>query len=65
MKIRNTFRYLLGNLNDKFDDIDLESLDLASLPELEKFILNRVYSLNEKFINISKTMIFIIFIKNY
>ena len=45
-KIRNTFRYLLGNLNDKFDDIDLESLDLASLPELEKFILNRVYYLN-------------------
>ena len=53
-KIRNTFRYLLGNLNDKFDDIDLESLDLASLPELEKFILNRVYSLNEKFIKYFK-----------
>ncbi len=53
-KIRNTFRYLLGNLNDKFDDIDLESLDLAILPELERFILNRVYSLNEKFIKYFK-----------
>ena len=48
-KIRNTFRYLLGNLNDKFEEIDLEKLDLESLPELEKFILNKVYSLNEKF----------------
>ena len=48
-KIRNTFRYLLGNLNDKFEEIDLENLDLKNLPELERFILNRVYSLNERF----------------
>ena len=48
-KIRNTFRYLLGNLNDKFEEIDLENLNLKSLPELEKFMLNRVYSLNERF----------------
>ena len=48
-KIRNTFRYLLGNLNDKFEEIDLENLDLEGLPELEKFMLNRVYSLNERF----------------
>ena len=48
-KIRNTFRYLLGNLNDKFEEIDLENLDLQDLPELERFMLNRVYSLNERF----------------
>ena len=48
-KIRNTFRYLLGNLNDKFEEIDLENLDLENLPELERFILNRVYSLNDRF----------------
>jgi len=48
-KIRNTFRYLLGNLNDKFEEIDLENLNLKGLPELEKFMLNRVYSLNERF----------------
>ena len=48
-KIRNTFRYLLGNLNDKFEDIDLEKLDVKSLPELEKFILNKIYSLNQRF----------------
>jgi isoleucyl-tRNA synthetase len=53
-KIRNTFRYLLGNLNDKFEEIDLDNLELKSLPELEKFILNRVYSLNERFIKYFK-----------
>ena len=53
-KIRNTFRYLLGNLNDKFEEIDLENLDPESLPELERFILNKVYSLNERFIKYFK-----------
>ena len=48
-KIRNTFRYLLGNINDKFENIDLENLDLSNLPELEKFILDRIYSLNDRF----------------
>ena len=49
-KIRNTFRYLLGNLNDKFENIDLENLNLESLPELEKFLLNKIYNLNERYI---------------
>ena len=48
-KIRNTFRYLLGNLNDNFEDIDLENINLSELPELEKFMLHKVYSLNENF----------------
>ena len=49
-KIRNTFRFLLGNLNDKYEDIDLEKLELKDLPELEIFMLNRIYSLNSRFI---------------
>ena len=49
-KIRNTFRYLLGNLNDKYEHIDLEKLELKDLPELEIFMLNRIYSLNSRFI---------------
>jgi isoleucyl-tRNA synthetase len=49
-KIRNTFRYLLGNLNDKFENVDLENLNLESLPELEKFLLNKIYNLNERYI---------------
>jgi len=48
-KIRNTFRYLLGNLNDKFEKIDLEKIDLNDLPELEQFILHKIYLLNDNF----------------
>jgi len=49
-KIRNTFRYLLGNLNDTSDDINLENLKIKELPELEQFMLHKIYSLNENFI---------------
>ncbi len=48
-KIRNTFRYLLGNLNDNFSEIDFESLDIKKLPELEQYMLNRIYLLNDNF----------------
>tara|TARA_B100002019_G_C21129918_1_gene527757 strand:- start:31 stop:933 length:903 start_codon:yes stop_codon:yes gene_type:complete len=48
-KIRNTFRYLLGNLNDKFEDIDLDKIDLKKLPELEQFMLHKIYYLNLNF----------------
>ncbi len=48
-KIRNTFRYLLGNLNDKFENIDLEEIDLKELPELEQFMLHKIYALNCNF----------------
>ena len=50
-KIRNTFRYLLGNLNDNFQSIDLEKLDLKNLPELEQYMLHKVFNLNENFKN--------------
>jgi isoleucyl-tRNA synthetase len=50
-KIRNTFRYLLGNLNDNFEEINLEKLNLSELPELEQFMLHKIYSLNENFKN--------------
>ena len=50
-KIRNTFRYLLGNLNDDFQKIDIENLDIKQLPELERYMLHRVYELNNNFKN--------------
>ncbi len=50
-KIRNTFRFLLGNLNDKFENIDLKKIELENLPELEKFMLTRIYALNDNFKN--------------
>ena len=53
-KIRNTFRYLLGNINDKYDDVNLNKIDVESLPELEKFMLSKIHSLNYKFENYFK-----------
>jgi len=50
-KIRNTFRYLLGNLNDNFEEIELEKINLSELPELEQFMLHKIYTLNENFKN--------------
>jgi isoleucyl-tRNA synthetase len=50
-KIRNTFRYLLGNLNDEFKSMDLKELKLKELPELEQYMLHKVYCLNENFKN--------------
>ena len=48
-KIRNTFRYLLGNLNDNFEIIDLEKIELNKLPDLEQYMLHKLYSLNNNF----------------
>jgi isoleucyl-tRNA synthetase len=48
-KIRNTFRYLLGNLNDNFEDINLDKVSPNDLPELEQYMLHKIYSLNTNF----------------
>ena len=48
-KIRNTFRYLLGNINDNFEEVQLENLDIKALPELEQFMLHKIYVLDLKF----------------
>ncbi len=48
-KIRNTFRYLLGNINDEFESIDLGKLNIKKLPELEQFILNKIYLIDLSF----------------
>jgi isoleucyl-tRNA synthetase len=53
-KIRNTFRYLLGNLNDKYNEIDFHKLEIEKLPELERFMLNKIYELDVKFKNYFK-----------
>ena len=48
-KIRNTFRYLLGNLNDNFEEINFEKIDINKLPELEQFMLHKIYTINTNF----------------
>ena len=48
-KIRNTFRYLLGNLNDSYKDLNLEEINIDELPELEQLMLHKIYCLNSSF----------------
>jgi len=46
-KIRNTFRFILGNIQDNFEKQDFEKIDLNSFPELERYILGRIFRLDE------------------
>jgi Isoleucyl-tRNA synthetase len=48
-KIRNTFRYILGNLNDKFTEQNFIKIEVNELPELEQYMLHKISVLNENF----------------
>ena len=50
-KIRNTFRYLLGNLKDEFKEIDLKTLDISNFSELDQLMLHKIYIINKNFHN--------------
>ena len=41
-KIRNTFRYILGNLNDKFSEQNFTKIEVNKLPELEQYMLHKL-----------------------
>jgi len=45
-KIRNTFRFILGNLQDKFEQQDFKKININSLTELERYILGRLSDLD-------------------
>jgi isoleucyl-tRNA synthetase len=45
-KIRNTFRFILGNLQDKFEQQDLKKINIKNLPEIERYILVKLYDLD-------------------
>ena len=42
-KIRNTFRFMLGNLKDKFEKQNFDKIKVNEFDELEQYILNRLY----------------------
>ena len=46
-KIRNTFRFILGNIQDKFEQQDFKKIDPTSFSELEKYILGRLFYLDQ------------------
>tara|TARA_B110000438_G_scaffold270215_1_gene287174 strand:- start:1364 stop:4123 length:2760 start_codon:yes stop_codon:yes gene_type:complete len=48
-KIRNTFRFLLGNLKDQRSNFDFNSEKIEKWPELERFMLHQIYKLNKNF----------------
>ena len=48
-KIRNTFRFLLGNLRDEKKDFDFTSINVEKWPEIEQFILHQIFTLNKNF----------------
>jgi len=48
-KIRNTFRFLLGNLRDQKMDFKLNSKEIEKWPELERYILHQIFELNKNF----------------
>ena len=50
-KIRNTFRYLLGNIQNDYVERNFNDLNVSELPDLEKYMLHRIYLINNNFYN--------------
>ncbi|MFL2889891.1 MAG: isoleucine--tRNA ligase [Pelagibacteraceae bacterium] len=46
-KIRNTFRFILGNIQDNFEKQNFKDLELEKFEELERYILNKLYNLEK------------------
>ncbi len=46
-KIRNTFRFMLGNLKDNFEKQNFEKIKINEHDELEQFILHKLYLINQ------------------
>ncbi|HIN87917.1 MAG TPA: isoleucine--tRNA ligase, partial [Nitrospinaceae bacterium] len=62
-KIRNTFRYLLGNLYD-FDSVS-DSVAIDDLLEIDKYILHRFKLLNEKILEAFENYEFHVFYHSF
>jgi len=48
-KIRNTFRYLLGNIRDHYQENHIKNLNVTGLPEIEKYMLHRICLIDRNF----------------
>ncbi len=46
-KIRNTFRFMLGNLKDEFKEQQFEKLNIKEFDELEQYILHKIFSISQ------------------
>ncbi len=45
-KIRNTFRFMLGNLKDKFEKQNFEKIVVSEFDELEQYILHKIFHIS-------------------
>ena len=50
-KIRNTFRFILGNLKDNFNPEDFNKIKNKDFPEIEQLILHKLFILNNEIKN--------------
>ena len=48
-KIRNTFRYMLGNLKDNYEKQEFEKIDIKKFNELEQYILHKLFLIDKSF----------------
>ena len=46
-KIRNTFRFILGNIQDNFEKQNFNNLEINKFSELEQYILNRLFYIDK------------------
>jgi isoleucyl-tRNA synthetase len=46
-KIRNTFRFMLGNLKDNYEKQDFKKIKLNELDELEQYILHKIFTIDK------------------
>ena len=46
-KIRNTFRFILGNLKDNFEKQNFEKLKIEEFDELERYILHKIFHISK------------------
>ena len=46
-KIRNTFRFILGNLKDEFKEQKFDKLNIKEFDELEQYILHKIFSISQ------------------
>ena len=46
-KIRNTFRFMLGNLKDNYQQQDFKKINLKEYDELEQYVLHKIFYLSK------------------
>ncbi len=46
-KIRNTFRFILGNIKDNFEQQQFDKIEIEKFSELEQFVLHKIFNIDK------------------